>query len=90
MERCTENAENYCKYHPDCDFCGAFRKPTNADRIRAMSDEELAELLWAILHERDVIIIEKLSKQGIEASLIEVPDRDIAVHIEWLKQPAEE
>ena len=64
-------------------------KATNADRIRAMSDEELAELLWAILHERDVIMIEKLSKQGIEASLVEAPDRDIAAQLEWLKKSVE-
>ena len=26
--------------------CGAFSQASNADRIRAMSDEELADLLW--------------------------------------------
>lgn len=63
---------------------------TNADRIRAMSDEELAELFGAIIHERDVIVIEKLNRQGIEASLVEVPDITLKAHLEWLKQPAEE
>ena len=81
--------EEDCK-KTNCNTCCPLTKPqTNADRIRAMSDDELAKLLWAILHERDVIMIEKLSEQGIEASLIETPGRDIAAHLEWLKQPVE-
>ena len=63
---------------------------TNADRIRAMSDEELAELLQGILHERDVIICEKLSNQGIEISLVEAPDVSFMAHLEWLKQPVDD
>lgn len=35
-----------------------WKGPTNADRIRAMTDEELAEFLW----NRDIDIIEKASK----------------------------
>ena len=63
---------------------------TNADRIRDMSDEELAELLHSIIHEGDVMMIEKLKKQGIEASLVEAPVLSVKAHLEWLKQPAEE
>lgn len=62
---------------------------TNADRIRAMSDEELAELFMAIIHESDVLVIEKLNRQGIEASLVEAPDHSMKAHLEWLKQPAD-
>ena len=65
------------------------KRKTNADRIRAMSDEELAELFGAILHEREIIIIEKLHKQGIEARLVEAPGLAFNAHLEWLKQPVE-
>lgn len=48
MERCMENAESHCKSYPHCYGCNAFRNPTNADRIRHMSDEELAMCLYEI------------------------------------------
>ena len=38
-----ETDTNDCEWCDGCDFYKA--PPTNADRIRAMSDEELAELL---------------------------------------------
>ena len=49
MKRCLENADRMiCPDYPEkCRFCGAFREPTNADSIRAMSDEELAELHYS-------------------------------------------
>lgn len=47
MEKCIEKAESYCKSYPRCYGCGAYREPTNADRIREMSDEELAS--WMML-----------------------------------------
>ena len=62
---------------------------TNAQKIRAMNDEGLAELLHSIIHERDVIMIEKLKNQGIEASLVEAPVLSVKSHLEWLKQTAE-
>lgn len=34
------------KCKPDCVFYMKVNKPTNADRIRGMNDEELANLLW--------------------------------------------
>ena len=42
------NAESHCKLYPRCYGCNAFRNPTNADRIRSMSDEELAMCLYEI------------------------------------------
>ena len=75
-------------------LCGVLderkRKQTNAERIRAMSDEELAELFQSIIHERDVTMIEKLKGQGIEASLVEAPVLSAKAHLEWLTQPVEE
>ena len=88
--RCTGTKEvDPC---PGYDKCKQYKPnyTTNADRIRDMSDEELAELLHSIIHEGDVTMIEKLKKQGIEASLVEAPVLSVKAHLEWLKQPAEE
>ena len=75
-ERCTEKAESYCKSYPRCEGCGSFRFPTNADRIRAMSDEELANVLT------------DFSNNG---GWVTETGREICYerHIEWLKQPVE-
>lgn len=72
--------------------CPDFKQKTktNADCIRAMSDEELAELLGAIIREREIILLQKLREQGVEASIVEMPELTFNAHLEWLKQPAEE
>ena len=44
-ERCVENAESQCKSYPNCYGCNSFRKPTNYDRIRNMSIEEMADYI---------------------------------------------
>ena len=43
MEKC-KGCKKY-SHNADCKECEPDYKPTNADRIRAMSDEELAEFL---------------------------------------------
>ena len=43
------NYEDICKNYPLCRGCGNYKKTTNADRIRAMSDEELAEFLHNVV-----------------------------------------
>ena len=68
--------------------CGAYRPKTitNADRIRAMSDEEMAETLYGVQKEvcRFMAIRMKypVEKLKFEENLPEL--------IDWLKQPAEE
>ena len=60
--------------------CGAYRPPiTNADRIRAMSDEELAREL-ALIAEWDRKQLQK-AKSG--PGLVEFMEH-------WLQQPAED
>jgi hypothetical protein len=54
-----------------------------------MSDEELAELFGAILREREIILLRKLREQGVEASIVEIPELTYNAHLEWLKQSAE-
>lgn len=88
----------YCKANQlDCnDFCNRFDAPcikencrffgvkTNADRIRAMSDEELANFLTIFANDEG------------EDFFCDNPKRRVACReckrciMEWLKQPAEE
>ena len=68
-----EKAEDHCKSYPRCYGCNAYREPTNADRIRAMSDEELDYFLHKVTYGMD----ECPHEYGSEKAL------------EWLQQPAE-
>ena len=90
MIRCMVDAESHCKLYPRCYGCNAFRNPTNADRIRSMSDEELATHLHDIgwdchlcaehgrLDNEPLLRGEKCDEKCVEHCL------------EWLRQPAEE
>lgn len=64
MKRCLEKADRMiCPDYPEkCRFCGAFREPTNADRIRSMSDEELAEFLIDLADDGNLKIREWLQQ----------------------------
>lgn len=82
MSKCAE-----CKKYDDCRTgsglvwpCGAFvpKKPmTNADRIRAMSDEELA---WELMAWRCEAVARH---HGVES---EYPDTQKTI-LDWLQQP---
>ena len=81
MKRCLENADRMiCPDYPEkCTKCRAFREPTNADRIRAMSDEELVEFIKNI----------KVRAAFCKA----VKDNDAFEALcsaEWLQQPTED
>ena len=90
MAKCIEKAEDHCKSYPRCYGCNAYREPTNADRIRAMSDEELAEFLT---HINPTNCQDCAFSHGWRCQ----PDRDDYSDFEkceegrkrWLKQPAE-
>ena len=84
-KKCNNLVNDWCEKvidSPDQDMqrdCQYFCEKTNADRIRAMSDEELAEMLW---------------KTGRNyRSVCADPVVDYNEHrehlIAWLKQPAE-
>lgn len=62
---------------------------SNADRIRAMNDEELAVLIEQIVSERDHYLLEKLHEAEIDAELYELPEISKRKHLEWLQQPCE-
>lgn len=66
--------------------CDEFNKkilsppPTNADRIRAMSDEELAEMLWKTGR----------NYRAVYADPVVDHNEQYAEIVNWLQQPAEE
>lgn len=74
-------------------FCDSYiqdtpKEKTNADRIRSMSDEELAELFEQIVSQRDHYLLKKLQEAGIDAELYEMPEASKKKHLDWLRQPA--
>ena len=67
MKKCAENFNRFCPDYPEkCRFCGAFREPTNADSIRAMTDEELAEFLIDLADDGNLKIREWLQQPAEE------------------------
>ena len=50
---CLRKAEYWCETYPHCSGCLAYGIPTNADRIRSMSDEEIADFLYFKLLDED-------------------------------------
>ena len=78
MRRCMVNAESHCKLYPRCYGCNAFRNPTNADRIRAMNDEELVEFI------KNIKVRAALCKSVKNNDAF-----DELCSAEWLQQPAE-
>ena len=69
------------------EFCHEFERmqQTNADRIRAMSDEELTTFL------NKIVICHQLRREGYceRCPLHEAKPCDTEGIIDWLKQPAE-
>ena len=80
------NKKDYCANPADCDNCDVFvlgkggkEVPSHADRIRAMSDEELA---WELMTWR---LETEAKHHGVESNYTNTQ----ATILEWLKQPAE-
>lgn len=63
--------------HRDCPY--RTEPVTNADRIRAMSDEELAEMLWKTGRNYRAVCADPVVDYNEQRDNL----------IEWLKQPAE-
>lgn len=88
MAKCIEKAEDHCKSYPRCYGCNAYREPTNADRIRAMSDEELVVFLDGFSGRcLDCAEDEKNKSCPIYKEGHHCRPRDIRG---WLQQPVEE
>lgn len=73
-------------YPPYLDYPKPYKSPTNADRIRAMSDEDLAELI--VKHNPMHAWNKQVRKIyfGFEDHRKDNPQR---AWLEWLQQPAE-
>lgn len=66
--------------------CGAYKTPmTNADRIRTMSNEELANALYGMQKDLCRHIVTEIGYPGELDFADDAPDL-----LEWLQQPAEE
>lgn len=64
--------------------CGAYKPPmTNADRIRAMSDEELSKFMRSMM---DCVSCEKTFSFKCDGNY----NHCLPVCLKWLHQPAEE
>ena len=62
---------------------------TNFDLIKSLNIDEMAGLLTDLLHERDVMWLEKLQTQGIDSSLVELPrEVQIEIHKQFLLENA--
>lgn len=87
-DRCVADCRHERNQNEIVVKCGAFKPPmTNAGRIRAMSDEELADQL--------VIRIDGLAECRLYLSAptgkLFIPRSEaVRVTLEWLGQPAEE
>ena len=78
----TDNREYYLLMQETARRCVDGKPVTNADRIRAMTDEELADCIY-----QDVLGVACRIKQERNESCSEYMCRDCL--LEWLKQPAE-
>lgn len=63
---------------------------TNADRIRMMTDEELAIMFEEIVAETERKFMRTLADANISADLIQLPQASYSAQLEWLKEEAEE
>ena len=100
---CADCGKDFRTFDPSwwCDDCRKKRfekhqekKPqTNADRIRAMSDEELAKEMLFFCPTDTVFkgedSYEKPHYTGLDGRYYATSEEVIATNLEWLKQPAE-
>lgn len=72
-------------YPPYLDYPKPRQKQTNADRIRSMTDEELAEFLTAVAQKSAVKLCESL--KTVEVDLSNCNFRILyEAHLDWLKE----
>ena len=91
---CKENYDRWHSSHPKfCEECGGqgyrFVRMTNAEHIRAMSDEDLAEQLLS----SECCTVCDYYKDGLcEAYNLDEPQHNycVAACLKWLRQPVKE
>lgn len=77
--------KSYCDATP-CQLTGELPKRTNADRIRSMSDEELATLFLFFVPTN----FDRAMYTGISGKYTRTSEETFDNNLEWLKQPVEE
>ena len=80
--------EEDCKKTNCNDCCPLTQPKTHADRIRAMSDEELAEFLCGVYDDDTCGVYQDECGKFINGTIILDYDEDAI--LEWLKQPVGE
>ena len=84
-KKCNNLVNDWCEKvidSPDQDMqrdCQYFCEKTNADRIRSMSDEELADMLWKTGRNYRAVCADPVVDYNEHRDHL----------IDWLKQPAE-
>lgn len=61
---------------------------TNFDLIKSFDVDEMAAFLAVLCHERDMVLLETLNKNGIDASLAELSfEIQVKIHKQHLLEP---
>lgn len=77
--------KSYCDATP-CQLTGELPKRTNADRIRSMSDEELATLFLFFVPTN----FDRAMYTGISGKYTRTSEETFDNNLKWLKQPVED
>lgn len=98
-KKCNNLVNDWCEKvidSPDQDMqrdCQYFCEKTNADRIRAMSDVEMAQEMIFFFPTDTVFngteTYEKPHYTGLDGSYYSTSEELVAANLEWLQQPAE-
>ena len=92
FEKCKDDAFiNGAKFDPNesVKYCTGFEPITNSDRIRAMSDEELAQAIYEMVQGSVEGLLEMFDLPARIDSVVRVEPYKKRL-LSWLQQPAEE
>ena len=82
--------EEIKNYPPYLDHAKPRKQQTNADRIRAMNDRELAEYLSGILISQSCLRLKEDGYEPTATQIGEIEHRLYYTWMTWLQQPAED
>ena len=63
---------------------------TNGDKIRAMTDEELAWMFTDLMHRQRMDTLSHVQRLGLVVNVVEMPLLSQAAHLKWLREEAGE
>ena len=94
-ERCPLAADCDLEYmSSDCrearrQECPDVRR-NNGERLRDMDNEQMARFLCLLISQVEREMAEKLHRSGIQAVLVEIPEKSYRVYLEWLESIEED